>query len=299
VIDDIIKNDKEAYNEIVLEGHWGWLVNTMLSRTEGDDWKVYVFMTRWAKGDLAGRIIEAFPDEVEVITYKAIQDDGSMLCESVLTRHDFELKTKEMNPDIVEANYNQQPIDVKGRLFTEFTEYETLPAGERKRRNYTDTADTGADFLCSVFYDEVDGDVYVTDVVMTDDAMETTEQLVADRLDADQVNEAVFESNNGGRGFSRKVERLLKERGNRKCVINAVPQTGNKEARILTSSAWVGKHVFMPRGWKQKFPEFAKQLLSYQKKGKNKHDDAPDVLAAIYEAVANPQKSGFRVRTAD
>ena len=42
----------------------------------------------------------------------------------------------------------------------------------------------------------------------------------------------------------------------------------------------------MPRGWKQRFPEFAKQLLSYQKKGKNKHDDAPDVLAAIYEAVA-------------
>ena len=64
MIDDIIRNDKEAYNEMVLEGHWGCLVNTMLSRTEGDDWKVYAFMTRWAHGDLAGRTIQAFPDEV-------------------------------------------------------------------------------------------------------------------------------------------------------------------------------------------------------------------------------------------
>ena len=38
--------------------------------------------------------------------------------------------------------------------------------------------------------------------------------------------------------------------------------------------------------------------MSDQKKGRNKHDDAPDVLAAIYERVANPSKSTFRVRTA-
>lgn len=290
VIDDIIKNAEEAYSDLVLEKHWSWLVNTMLSRTEGDDWKVYLFMTRWAQGDLAGRIIEAFGDEVEVITYKAVQDDGSMLCDSVLSRRDFDLKTKEMNPDIVEANYNQQPIDVKGRLYSDFMEYEQLPAGERKRWNYTDTADTGADFLCSVDYEELNGDVYVTDVVMTDAAMEVTEGLVADMLNADGVNEAVFESNNGGRGFARNVERLLGERGNRRCVVKSVPQTGNKEARILTSSAWVSRHVFMPRGWKQKYPVFAKQLLAYQKKGKNAHDDAPDVLAAIYERVANPGK---------
>lgn len=298
VIDDVIKNAEEAYSELVLDKHWSWLTNTMLSRTEGDDWKVYVFMTRWAEGDLAGRIIDAFGDEVEVVTYKAVQDDGSMLCDSVLNRRDYDLKTQEMNDDIVEANYNQKPIDVKGRLYTEFVEYESLPAGERKRLNYTDTADTGADFLCSVNYEEVDGDAYVTDVVMTDAAMEVTEGLVADMLHIDGVNEAVFESNNGGRGFSRNVERLLKDAGNRKCVVKAVPQTANKEARILTSSSWVSRHVFMPRGWKQKYPEFYKQLMAYQKKGKNKHDDAPDVLAAIYERIANPTKKEFRVRTA-
>ena len=34
----------------------------------------------------------------------------------------------EMNPDIVEANYNQQPIDIKGRLYSDtFKEWATLP----------------------------------------------------------------------------------------------------------------------------------------------------------------------------
>jgi hypothetical protein len=45
------------------------------------------------------------------------------------------------------------------------------------------------------------------------------------------------------------------------------------------------------------YPEFYKQLMSYQRKGKNKHDDAPDVLAGIYDRVANPSKYVFRVRT--
>lgn len=296
LIDDIIKNAEEAYSALVLEKHWDWLTNTMMQRTESHDWKVIIIMTRWSTDDLAGRVLASYED-VELITYKAVQDDGTMLCESILNRPDYDLKTKEMNRDIVEANYNQQPIDIKGRLFSDFTVYESLPEGQHKRWNYTDTADTGTDFLCSVDYIEHEGNVYVTDVVMTDEAMETTESSVAAMLDADEVNEATIESNNGGRGFARNIERILQDvHGNKRCVVKWVAQTGNKEARILASSAWVNKHVMMPYNWKHRYPEFYKQLMTYQKKGKNKHDDASDVLAAIYERVANPDKNEPRLR---
>lgn len=287
VVDDIIKNSEEAYNELTLEKHWDWFTNTMMQRTEGSDWKIIIIMTRWASGDLAGRVLEAY-DDVEHITFTAVQEDGSMLCESILNEADYKLKTQEMNHDIVEANYNQQPIDITGRLYPSFPIYESLPSTRLKKWNYTDTADKGTDFLCSVDY-LVDGsDVYVTDVTMTDEGMETTEPAVADMFDADEVEEAVIESNNGGRGFARNVERLLRERDNRRCIVTWVPQNKNKEARILASSAWVSKHIFMPHNWNHKWPEFYKQLMGYQKKGKNAHDDAPDVLAAIYERVANP-----------
>ena len=290
LIDDIIKNAEEAYNEMTLDKHWAWFTNTMIQRLEGNDWKVIVIMTRWAMGDLAGRIVSAYGDDVETITMKAVQDDGTMLCDEILSRHDYEIKTSEMNQDIVEANYNQQPIDVGGRLYGEFKEWENLPP-HSEILNFTDTADTGTDFLCSINGVIYQNECYITNLVFTDEAMETTENKVADLLFSGETTSAQIESNNGGRGFARNVERILQENySSNRCDIRAVPQTHNKESRILASSAWVQNHIYMPFGWKQRFPEFYRQVMSYQKKGKNAHDDAVDVLASIYEYVSEPRE---------
>lgn len=294
IIDDIIKNAEEAFNEAVLDKHWEWFVNTMMQRLEAGG-KVIVIMTRWATNDLVGRIIANYGDLVRHISYKAVQDDGSMLCDDILNRADYELKTKEMSPEIAEANYNQTPIDIKGRLYDNLLSYDDLPeaAKDAKRWNYTDTADKGTDWLCSVDYIEHEGDVYVTDVVMTDKPMEVTEPLVAQMLFNDNINEAIIESNNGGRGFGRNIKRILsEEHGTNLTVITDKNQTANKEARILSSSAWVKQHIYMPLNWKHKYPDFYAQVVAYQKKGKNKHDDAVDVLAGIYEQVTN-KKQGF------
>lgn len=298
ILDDIIKNAEEAYNQLTLEKHFDWFANTMMSRTEGDDWKVIAIMTRWAKDDLAGKIIDNYGDLVEVITFKAVNDDGTMLCPDILNAEDYKIKTQEMATEIVEANYNQKPIDVQGRLYNSLLTYETLPdVKDLMVWNYTDTADKGTDYLCSISYIPVDQDVYITGIVMSDEPMEVTEPLVANLLTDTNVNQAEVESNNGGRGFARNIERLLIENKNLKCVVSDKPQTANKEARILSSSAWVQKHVFLPFNWIRQYPDFAKQVLAYQKKGKNAHDDAVDVLAAIYEKVANTQPTVYgRVR---
>lgn len=290
IIDDIIKNHMEAYNERVLNEHWDWFNNTMMSRVEGENYKIIVIMTRWANGDLAGRILENFEEDVEKIEFPAVNPEtGEMLCESILSREKFEKITHSMNLDIVEANYNQKPIDVAGRLFSSLMEWESLPdSGWLERLNFTDTADTGTDFLCSINGISDDKNFYITDLVFTDEPMEITEPAVAELLHSGEISTAFIESNNGGRGFARNVERILEnDFRNRKVQIEAVPQTKNKESRILASSAWVSKNVFFPPNWKQKFPEFARQVLNYQKKGKNAHDDAPDVLASIYEYMTS------------
>lgn len=283
IVDDLIKSAEDAYNENVLDSHQEWFNNTFLSRTE-NPWKVIIIMTRWAEGDLAGRVLSAFSDDVEHISYKAVQDDGSMLCNDVLSRADYDMKTREMNLDIVEANYNQKPIDVAGRLYSQFMTYDERPDG--KVYNYTDTADTGSDFLCSINYIEHNDEAYITDLVFTDESMETTEQKVAELLYNDNVNEARIESNNGGRGFARNVQSILEQKyKTNRIIITPVAQTKNKESRILSSSAWVQKHVFMPINWDKRWPEFYRQVMSYQRKGRNAHDDSVDVLAAIYEAI--------------
>lgn len=288
IVDDLIRSAEDAYNENVLDGHWAWFNNTFLSRTE-NPWKVIIIMTRWAEGDLAGRVLSAFGDDCEHITYKAVQDDGTMLCDDVLSHEDYLAKTREMNLDIVEANYNQKPIDVGGRLYSEFMVWEKKPEG--KVFNYTDTADTGSDFLCSINYIEHDNEAYITDLVFTDEPMETTEQQVADLLFNGNVAEAYIESNNGGRGFARNVGSIIftKYSSNR-IIIRPIPQTHNKESRILSSSAWVQNHVFMPPNWQKRWPEFYRQVMSYQRKGRNAHDDAVDVLAAIFEAITTTRR---------
>jgi hypothetical protein len=52
----------------------------------------------------------------------------------------------------------------------------------------------------------------------------------------------------------------------------------------------VQNHVIMPPNWKKKYPEFFRQVMSYQRKGRNAHDDSVDVLAAIYEAITSERK---------
>lgn len=287
IIDDLIKNSEEAYNANTLQKLIDWFNNTMLSRTE-DEFKIIIIMTRWANDDLAGYVLANY-DNVIHINYKAVQEDGSMLCEAILSRKAFELKTKNMNKDIVEANYQQEPIDVKGRLYTKFMTYNEVPKDDdgnvlfKYILNYTDTADTGGDFLCSICYGMFNDIYYILDVLYTKEAMETTEPATADMLTRNNVGCAIIESNNGGRGFARNVERLCKEKGNRHTNIQWFHQSKNKVARILSNSTSVMNNVAFPVDWETRFPEFAKAIKKYQKEGKNAHDDAPDALTGVYE----------------
>ncbi|WP_338963070.1 phage terminase large subunit [Fusobacterium nucleatum] len=286
VIDDLIKNSEEAYNSNVLEKHIDWFTNTMLSRTE-KGFKLIIIMTRWASNDLAGFILSNYDDVVH-INYKAINDDGTPLDEGTLSLEDFEFKTKNMAKEIVYANYQQEPIDIKGRLYSEFKTYVDLPTEKViKISSYCDTADTGEDFLCNIVYADCKDSAYILDVIYTKEAMEITEPMVAEAYKKFNVNIADIESNNGGRAFARNVERITRDKGNYKTVVKWFHQSGNKIARILSNSAWVNANIYMPVDWKNKWPEFAKDIISYQKEGKNKHDDGPDTLTGIAEKTIN------------
>ena len=295
IIDDLIKNSLEAYNESVLEKHWDWFTNTMLSRVE-EGGKIIIIMTRWASKDLAGRALEHFGEEgkkIRHINLKAMQDDGTMLCDEVLSKRSYESKTRAMGADIAAANYQQEPIDAKGKLYTTLKEYEVdeMPVF-KELRNYTDTADQGSDYLCSINYGVTfDKEAYVLNVLYTKDGMEVTEPKTAQMLHEGEIRVARIESNNGGLGYARSVERHLKETFKTNRVrVETFHQSQNKQARILSNATWVMDHVYFPKGWKHKFPDFYKAMESYQKEGKNKHDDAPDAVTGVAESIISEKK---------
>ena len=70
------------------------------------------------------------------------------------------------------------PPSREGLLYgDQFAEYDALPREIVRRANYTDTADTGDDYLCSMSYAvDTDGTIYVTDLVYSREGMEVTER---------------------------------------------------------------------------------------------------------------------------
>lgn len=295
VIDDLVKNAYEANNESILENQYEWFTNTMLSRREGKK-KVLIIMTRWSSKDLAGKILEYVKENnitYTHINFKAEQEDGTMLCDSIFDKKASDRAKQLMGEDIYEANYNQTPIDMKGCLYSNLQTYVDLPT-VLEVCNYTDTADEGSDYLCSINYAICDDDrAYILDVVYTQDAMEITEPLVAGMLTKDNVNYAVIESNNGGKGFARNVERICRENNNRHTMFKRFTQTKNKVSRILTGSTGVMQNIVFPQEWKSMYPKFYKDVTQFQRLGKNKHDDAPDVLTGIYEQLRKRTNSGW------
>ena len=303
IIDDLIKNAEEAYNENVLQKHWDWFTNTMLSRLE-EGGKIIIIMTRWATGDLAGRALEYYKEQgikARHISMKALvdKDKKQMLCPEVLSYRSYINKVKAMGEDIASANYQQEPIDVKGKLYSSFKTYTDIPRDSNgntlftKIKAYIDTADEGADYLCVIIYGIYNNEAYILDVYYTKDPMEITEEETAKRLYENEVNIADIESNNGGRGFARSVERILKEKfGSNKTKIKWFHQSKNKIARILSNATWVMDHIYYPVNWRDRWPEYYDAMTKYQREGKNAHDDGPDATTGIAEQFNNKKKVG-------
>ena len=151
------------------------------------------------------------------------------------------------------------------------------------RKSYIDTADTGEDYLCDIIYDETEIGNFVVDVDFTQKPMEYTEPHTAEMFTKHGVIEANIESNNGGRGFARNVEKQCRLMGNTKTKIKWFHQSLNKQERIFSHSADVQNMTYMTEGWEKLFPLFYSHITGYMKIGKNAHDDAPDALTGTFE----------------
>ena len=111
------------------------------------------------------------------------------------------------------------------------------------------------------------------------------------------------ESNAGGKSFADNVQKIIKDmakelrqdyRSQFKAKANELdgylvyfkPTTQNKETKILMNSGYIKQYFFFRDDYEvgSDYDKFMRQLTSYVKLGKNKHDDAPDATAelAIY-----------------
>ena len=286
VIDDPLKPD-DALSDVRREAVNIRFETTIRSRVNSRNTPIIIIMQRLHENDLCGYLLKNEPEEWEVLSLPCIYEEDGVEKPLWEFKHTLEelYQIKANNNFVFETQYMQNPKPLEGLMYERgFKTYKELPPYHGgKIKAYTDTADTGKDFLCSIVYVETRACNYVLDVVYTQDSMEKTEQEVAYLMNKYNVRESVIESNNGGRGFRRNVERICREAGNGKTVFKDFHQSKNKDTRILTYSSEVQNLVLFPEGWESLFPKFHNDLVGYSKVGKNLHDDAPDALTGTVE----------------
>jgi len=317
IMDDLYKDYMEANSPIIREAVWDWYTTVVDSRLHNNSQQLIVF-TRWHEEDLIGRLetlgkvktissiddIENTPlkhDEWYKVNFQAIKTgeptpidprgEGEALWPSVHSKQSL-LSTMEMDVEKFECLYQGNPESKEGLLYSNFKTYDNLPEF-KQIKNYTDTADTGQDKLCSIVYgialSGADKHLYILDVLYTDEPMEVTEPKTIDLLNRNDVNVSNIESNNGGRGFARIIQD-----GTKKCHVQWFHQSSNKEARIFSNSATVNSRVVMPKDWFLRWPKFYNDVTKYKKLFKaNKFDDAPDTLTGIVEIENVPEVFTF------
>ena len=243
VIDDPIKPD-DARSALVRDKVNQKFETTIRNRVNSRKTPIIIIMQRLDEDDLCGYLQRLEPDEWEVLSLPVIEMDEAgkevPLWEFKHTLEELH-DLKEKNSWVFETQYMQNPKPLTGLMYERsFKTYETIPVTRKHTvKAYIDTADTGADFLCCIIYIETEIGNFILDVYYTQDPMETTEPETARRLSKYEVERAIIESNNGGRGFARNVEAQCRLLGNRKTSITWFHQSENKDVRIFNHSAEV------------------------------------------------------------
>ncbi len=317
ILDDLYKDAMEGNSPTTRENCLEWYTSVVRTRMHNDSSELIVF-TRWHEEDLIGTIcsrepyemltrweqIENTPSNVWLyLNFEALKssppsevdarEEGAPLWASRQSR-DLLLGKRQLDALRFECMYQGHPSSREGLLYGDnFKCYDCLPSSTVRRANYTDTADTGDDYLCSISYEkDSEGVIYITDVVYTREPMEVSEPLVAQMLQSAGSAVAYIESNNGGRGFARAVQRLAPQ-----VRVEWFHQGANKQARILSNSATVLQMVRFPLDWKSRWSDMAQHLMSYQRQYRsNRWHDAADVLTGLVEReVLDSRQSGKKL----
>ncbi len=317
ILDDLYKDAMEANSPLVRENCREWYTSVVKTRMHNLSRELIVF-TRWHEEDLIGTLTRLEPvtpftawDQLEKLSsdgwlhlnFEAIQRGepsevdprgvGEALWPQQQSVELLEQKRR-LDPLRFECMYQGHPTAAEGLLYgDQFQTYESLPHEVVRCGNYTDTADAGDDYLCSVSYVvDADGVIYLTDAVYSREPMELTERLVAEMLCRSGTRSALVESNNGGRGFARAIQKLAPS-----VRVEWFHQSANKQARILSHAATVVHNIRMPHAWRQLWPELHLHLTTYRRQFRaNRWHDAADVLTGIVEHEITRPKGCLKVR---
>lgn len=291
IIDDPIKNAKEALSPTVKTGVWNWYVSTFLTRMSKNSGQI-IMATRWAVDDLSGKALEKFT-RAKKLTFKAIDDDGNALIPEL---HPIEklLETKEALGDYFwSAMYQQSPKAIGGTIIKDSWVQYYLPRELPQKfdkviqswdMTFKDT--DGSDYVVGQVWGRVGANVYLLD-------------QVRERLSFTASKAALVRMTNRWPGANRK---LVEDKANGPAVIDSLKSTvtglipvepdGSKVARChAVSSYWEAGNVWLPHKdiapW---IEDFVAEITTFPAAA---HDDQVDGMTQALRDIMQTKRSFF------
>lgn len=306
ISDDLIGGIEEALNKDRLISAWSKVDNNLIPRAK-ETAKVLWCGTRWSVADPAGLRMELLQTDerfanrrFEIINLPALDENEESNFEyqfnvGFSTEYYKQRRASfEKNNDMPswDAQYMGQPVERSGVLFEPDslrTYNGVLPDGEPDRVFMcVDPAFGGGDFVAAPVCVQYGDDVFIPNVVYSDGDKKITQPLIVQAAKEYKPRTIRMEANRSTMDYAEKVGAMLKENNVRASVVTKpAPNNKAKEIRIYDAAPDIREHfIFLEPSKRPKhYEQFIQNVYSFKLSGNNKHDDAPDSLAAASDEL--------------
>ena len=297
--DDLVAGIEEAMSKDRMDKLWQQYTSDLRQRRIGTRSKELHIATRWSINDVIGRLEREYENDPRAKFIKCPVEDenGESLFDYPYGLGYTTKMLEEQRSIFDDASYRalflQEPIEREGRLYDpeELRRYSALPEREPDSiLAVCDTKEQGNDFAVMPIVYQYGQDYYIEDFVCYNGKVEVIEGLIVEKLLKHNVNICRVESNRGGMIFAEHIAKRIKEAGGKTNIQTKWTQQ-NKETRIITRAVWVKQYCLFKyeqdyRPLKE-YKDAMNLLFSYSMAGKNKHDDAADVMAMLADFCEN------------
>lgn len=294
IIDDPIKNRKEAESKTYRDRVWDAYRSTILTRGEGN-FGVLMFLTRWHDDDIAGRAIQLAEKEPDADQWVVVNLPAVLDCEPVGgdNRKQGEALWPDKNPlqklNVTRATvgsyewnalFQGRPMAASGNMFKIgwFQWYDRAPMFERIIQSW-DTSNTDKDTsdysVCTTWGETAERHYYLLFVYRKKLEYPDLSKIVKNLFFQESASGAIIENKGSGTSL---IQEVLRE------GVSAIPYnpTVSKEIRARVSSPKIeAGRVFLPNDahWLGDF------LDEVQRFPAAKHDDQVDSMTQFLSWV--------------
>lgn len=302
IADDLHSGIEEALNRARLESAWTKVDNNFLPRGKPGTKNLWIG-TRWSLYDCIAKRIDLLENDsryahrkYKIINVPALNDKGESNFEydyGVGFTTDYYQMRKasfERSDDLAswEAQYQGSPIERTGTVFSpeDLRYYNGVLPQEEADHVFmvVDPAWGGGDYVAGGLYYQYDDELYLQDVVYNNGDKKQTQPLLVNLAMKHGATAMYVEGTRVTSSYADGVKALFDEKGykiNLQTTTKHWSSQVGKAQRILDRSPDIKDHIiFKKQGERSKeYDKFMLDLFIFKFEGKNKNDDAPDMLA--------------------